>query len=155
MKTKWNVVPLLLSMFFTAILSAQQEDIAVVVNSANAVTNVSSGELRKLFDGEKRTWPGGQVVKLFVRGPGTPERNALMKLLAMSEGDYKKYWTAQVFKGEAQSEPVTLPSNGMQMEALKTFPGALALMAAADVRAGMKVVKVDGHMPGESGYPLH
>jgi hypothetical protein len=42
----------------------------------------------------------------------------------------------------------------MQKEALTTFPGAIALVNFQDVKAGMKIVKVDGHSPAEPGYPL-
>ncbi len=73
----------------------------------------------------------------------------------MSESAYKQYWTAQVFRGEAQTEPLALFSNGMQKEALTVYPGAVALVIVQDVKSGMKVVRVDGHLPGETGYPLN
>jgi hypothetical protein len=73
----------------------------------------------------------------------------------MSDSGYKQYWTAQVFRGEAQAEPVALFSNGMQKEALAVYPGAVALVNSQDVKPGMKVVRVDGHVPGEAGYPLN
>jgi hypothetical protein len=60
-----------------------------------------------------------------------------------------------VFRGEAQSEPVALFSNGMQKEAIGVYPGAVALVNAQDVKSGMKIVRVDGHMPGEAGYPFN
>ncbi len=129
--------------------------VVVVVNEKNPVANVSIQELRKIFAGEKRSWPGGVTVKLFVRAPGAPERTMLLKLLGMSENEYKQYWSAQVFRGESQAEPVALFSNGMQKEALAAFPGAVALVCFEDVKPGMKVVKVDGHLPNDPGYPLH
>jgi hypothetical protein len=73
----------------------------------------------------------------------------------MSEGEYKQYWISQVFRGEAQAQPLALPSNGMQKEAVAAFPGGIALMDAQDVKPGMKVVRVNGRLPGETGYPLH
>jgi hypothetical protein len=79
----------------------------------------------------------------------------LLRLLGMSESEYKQHWTAQVFRGEAQSEPVALFSNGMQKEAITVYPGAVALVKNQDVRAGMKVLRVDGHLPGEQGYPFN
>jgi len=79
----------------------------------------------------------------------------LLKLLDMSESEYKKYWTARVFRGDAQAEPIALFSNGMQKEALATFPGAVALVNLRDVKPGMKVIEVDGHMPGDAAYPLN
>jgi len=129
--------------------------VAVVVNDKNPVTNVTTAQLRKLFAGEKHAWPGGLPVKLFVRAPGAYERVVLLKLLDMSESEYKRYWTAEVFRGDAQAEPIALFSNGMQKEALIAFPGAVALVNFQDVKGGMKVVKVDGRLPGEAAYPLN
>jgi len=94
-------------------------------------------------------------IKLFVRAPDAHERAVLLKLLGMSESDYKNYWTAKIFRGEVQSEPIALFSNGMQKEAIKAYPGAVALVNMQDVKPGMKMVKVEGHLPGEEGYPFN
>ena len=150
----WAVVSLIGMAGLTSAI-AQTNVVAVVVNEKNPVTNVSTPELRKLFSGEKHVWSGGLSVRLFVRAPGAYERVVLLKLLGMSESEYKQYWTAQVFRGEAQAEPVALFSNGMQKEALATFPGGVALVNFQDVKSGMKVVKVDGHIPGDAAYPLN
>ena len=104
--------------------------------------------------GEKRSWPGGLAIRLIVRPPGCHERFVLLRLLGMSESEYKRYWTAQVFRGEAGSEPAIVPSVGMQKEALAAFPGAISLVDVRDVKPGMKIVKVEGLLPGETGYPL-
>jgi len=137
--------------------AAQGTDLAVIVNPNNPVTNVSSADLRKIFSGGKRSWPGGIPVKLIVRAPGSHERLVLLRLLGMSESEYKQYWTAQVFRGEADTEPYTVPSFGMVKEAAVIFPGAISLVEAQNVKSGMplKVIKVDGRLPGDAGYPLH
>ena len=134
--------------------AAQTGRVAVVVNEKNPVNNLSAPELRKLFAGEKRAWAGGLPVKIFVRAPGANERVVMLKLLGMSESEYKRYWAGQVYRGEAQAEPVGLFSNGMQREAVVLYPGAVALVNVEDVKLGMKVVKVNGHMPAETGYPF-
>jgi hypothetical protein len=135
--------------------AAQANDMAVVVSPGNPTTNISLGDLRKTFAGAKRSWPGGQPIKLVTRGPGCMERLVLLRLLAISEGEYKQYWTAQVFRGDADAEPLVVPSVGMQKEALRLFPGAISLVTVGDVKPGMKVLKVDGLLPGTAGYPLH
>lgn len=135
--------------------AAQADDIAVVVNSGNPTANMNLLELRKIFAGAKRSWPGGKPIKLVTRGPGCPERFLLLTLLGMSESEYRQYWTAQVFRGDADAEPLTVPSVGMQKEALRLFPGAISLVNLRDVKPGMKVLKVDGLLPGAPGYPLH
>ncbi len=134
---------------------AQEGDVAVVVNPNSRLTNISMADLRKVFDGEKRTWPGGIPIKLIIRAPGCHERAAMLKLVGMSEKEYKQYWSAQTFRGEAESEPFTAPSLGMTLEAVRIFPGAITLIDAQDLKPGIKIIKLDGRMPGDQGYALH
>jgi ABC-type phosphate transport system substrate-binding protein len=140
----------------TAPTATEPVAMAVIVNVNNSVTNVSVPELRRILSGEKRTWPGGTPIKILARPSGSHEQIALLRLLKMSETEYKQYWTAQVFRGEADAEPVTLPSFGMTKEATKAFAGSIALVNAQDVKPGMdiKVLKVENHLPGEPGYPI-
>jgi hypothetical protein len=135
--------------------TAQDSAVAVVVSVGNPTTDISLQDLRKMFAGAKRSWPRGQPIKLITRGPGCPERVVLLKLLAMSEIEYRQYWTAQVFRGDADAEPLTVPSVGMQKEGLNAFPGAISLVNVRDVKPGMKTIKVDNLLPGAAGYPLH
>jgi ABC-type phosphate transport system substrate-binding protein len=144
----------LAALAFTPMATAQA-DLAVVVPPENPVTNLSRGDLRKLLNGEKRTWPSGAPVKIIVRGPGCRERAALLKFLNQSETEYKQYWTAQVVRGEADAEPFVSPSLGMAIEAVRVLPGAITLVYVGDLKPGVKVVKVDGLLPGAPGYPLH
>jgi hypothetical protein len=135
--------------------TAQRSEIAVVVSQKNPSTDIRPSDLRKIFAGEKRTWPNGVAIKIFVRGVGTPERDALLDLLKMTEGEYRQHWVAQIFRGEAQSEPIILPSNGMQREAALAFPGTVELVNMEDVKSGMKILKIQGRTPGQNGYALH
>ncbi len=134
--------------------AAAQGDLAVIVNPGNPVANISLGELRKLFNGEKRSWPGSIRVKLVVRAPGCRERTALLEFLNLSESDYKQYWAARIFRGEADAEPFAAPSVGMVLEAVRVFPGAVSLVYVSDLKPGVKVIKVDGLLPGTAGYLL-
>jgi phosphate transport system substrate-binding protein len=145
----------LLSLSFLSQANAQGTDVAVIVNPNNSVANVTMADLRKIFAGEKRSWPGGVPIKLIVRGPGCHERMVLMRLLGMSESEYKQYWTAQVVRGEADAEPSIVPSSGMVREAVLVFPGGVGLVDAQSLKPGMKILKVDGRVPGDPGYPLH
>ena len=74
--------------------------------------------------------------------------------MRLADEDFNRYWIAQIYRGEATG-PVTEFSNGMQKEAVISIPGAIALIAADDVKPGMKVLRIDDKLPGEQGYPLH
>jgi ABC-type phosphate transport system substrate-binding protein len=139
----------------TAQTTAKADDVAVIVNPNNSVSNLSMADLKKMFVGEKHSWPGGTPIKLVVRAPISHERTVLLQMLGMSEGEYKQYWTAQVVRGEAEMEPMAAPSFGMMKEVVGELKGAIGMVDAQNVKPGMKVIKIDGHMPGEEGYPLH
>ena len=147
----------LVTLIFVSPSAAQSTDVAVIVNPRNSVTDVSSADLRRIFAGEKRYWGDGTRIKPIVRAPGCHERIVLLRVLRMSESEYKQYWSAQVFRGEADTEPLSVPSFGMVKEAVIAFRGAIALVDAQNVRSGMdvKIIRVDGHTPGDAGYPIH
>jgi phosphate transport system substrate-binding protein len=130
-------------------------DVAVIVNPKNPVDDISSAELRRIFSGEKQSWNGGLPVSLFVRAPEAHERDVLLKrVLKMTESEYKALWVKKVYSGEVQREPLALFSNGMELEAIRAERGGIALISMQDIHQGVKVLKVDGHLPGTSGYPL-
>ena len=135
--------------------SDQTNDVAVIVNPGNSVSNLSKSDLKKIFSGEKHAWPGGASIKLIVRTPGSHERSVLLRMLGMSESEYRQYWTAQVVRGEADAEPLAAPSFGMVKEVVSELRGAIGMVDAQNLKAGMKVIKIDGKMPGEAGYPVH
>ncbi len=135
--------------------SAPAEDIAVIVNTTNPVEGISSAELRKFFAGEKRSWHASMPVVLIVRAPESRERTVLLShVLKMTESDYKQYWVKKIYSGEVPREPTTLFSNVSQMETIRAERGGIALISVRDVHSGVKVLKIDGLLPGVAGYPL-
>jgi hypothetical protein len=143
------------SCFWGSPARAQASDIAVVVNDSNGAGDLTLGELRRCFMGERRSWAVGMPIRLLVRESGTPERKALLKLMGMSEHEYKEYWIAEIFRGEVDAEPLALPTLALESKALAIFRGAIALVDSSHIEPGMKVLKVGGLLPGEPGYPLH
>jgi ABC-type phosphate transport system substrate-binding protein len=130
-------------------------DIAVIVNPSNPVESISSLELRKIFAGEKNNWTSSLPVFVLVRAPQARERDVLLSsVLRMNESEYKQYWIKKVYSGEVQHEPLAVFSNGMQLEGVRAVKGGIALIRLSDVRQGVKVLKIDGHLPGTSEYSL-
>ena len=130
-------------------------DMAVIVNPANPVDSISLTELRKIFSGQKQSWAGGLSVDLFVRAPQARERDVLLNdVLKMSESEYKAFWVKKIYSGESQREPLALFSNGMQLEAIRAEKGGIALVSLQDVHQGVKVLKINGRLPGTPGYSL-
>ena len=72
----------------------------------------------------------------------------------MNESEYQQHWVRKVYSGEAPRQPLALLSNGMQLEAIRAEKGAIALISVHDIHQGVKVVKIEGRVPGMTGYPL-
>jgi ABC-type phosphate transport system substrate-binding protein len=156
---QWTGFSAALLLLLACGLFAQQPqagaDVAVIVSPLNPVESISSAELRKIFAGEKQSWSGNRPIFVVVRAPQAHEREVLLyRIMRMTESEYKQYWVKKVYSGEAQREPLAVMSNGMQLEAVRSDKGGIALISMQDVRPGVKVLKVDGHMPGTPGYLL-
>lgn len=132
-----------------------ESDIAVVVHPETPVNGLTLAELRKIYRGERLYWKTGLPIVLLIRSQGTRERDVILRtVFQMREEDYKKFWVAKIMRAEAASAPVEIYSNGMIKEGVAGVKGAVGCMAASDLRPGIKVLRIDGHLPGEPGYPL-
>lgn len=130
-------------------------DIAVVVNADTPVTDLSLSEVRKVLLGERQYWNSKLPVVLLIRAPVARERDVVLRVIyQMSEAQFKQYWVAKIFRAEVASPPRIVYSNDMQYELLTALPGAIAFVDSRNVRPGAKVLRVDGHMPGDRDYPL-
>jgi ABC-type phosphate transport system substrate-binding protein len=131
-------------------------DIAIIVRPDVPVDNLTFAELRRLFLGDRQFWTSNVRVTLLVRAPGAREREAVLKTIyQMSEAQFRQYWIAKVFRSEASSGPRIVYSNEMATELVSGMPGAVAFVDADQVPKGLKVLKINGLLPGAKDYPLH
>jgi hypothetical protein len=130
-------------------------DIAVVVRPDTPSDGLTFAEIRKLLLGDRQFWSSNLRVTLLIRAPAARERQVVLKVIyQMSESQFRQYWISKVFRAEASSGPKIVYSNEMATELVSAIPGSVAFVEAAGVPKGLKVLKIDGKLPGEKGYPL-
>ncbi|MSV29892.1 MAG: hypothetical protein EXQ52_14270 [Bryobacterales bacterium] len=135
---------------------ASAGDVAIVVRADLPADNLSFSEVRKLFTGDRQFWSSNLRVTLLIRAPAARERDMVLKTIyQMTEAQFRQYWISKVFRQEAASGPKIVYSNEMTAELVFAIPGAVAFVDASQVPKGLKVLKIDGRLPGEKGYPLH
>ncbi len=133
-------------------------DFAVIANPTNPVENITSAQLHRLVLGEERFWPRRIPVSLVMRDVRSQERPFIViRLLNMSESEYRQHWDSMVFRGEASSGPVDVPSSGLASGLVASRSGGLSVLRVDSLPkdSSVKIVKVDGKLPGEENYPLH
>lgn len=139
----------------SAAQTARGTDIAVIVHPDTPVTDLSLSEVRKVLLGERQYWNSKLPVVLLIRAPVARERDVVLRVIyQMSEAQFKQYWVAKIFRAEIVSPPKIVYSNDLQYDLVTAMPGAIAFVDARNVRPGLKVLRVDGHLPGERDYPL-
>ena len=140
---------------FTSAQTPRGSDVAVVVNTDTPVTDLSLTEVRKVFLGDRQYWSAKLPVVLLIRAPVARERDVVLRVIyQMTEVQFRQYWVAKIFRAEVTAPPKIIYSNDLQYELVSAIPGAIAFVDSRSVRPGVKVVRVDGMLPGDKNYPL-
>ncbi len=135
--------------------SAAGTAVAIVVNAATPVESLSLAEVRKILLGDRQFWNSDMRIVLLVRAPVAHERTVVLRsIYQMSESQFRQYWIAKIFRAEATSGPKIVYSAEMTNELIAAIPGSIGFIEAAKAQPGVKVLRIDGKLPGESGYPL-
>lgn len=128
---------------------------AVIANGDVPVDNLSLAEVRKIYLGDRQFWTGNLRVAPLVRAPVARERAMVVwTVCKMSEAQFSKHWLSKVMRAESTATLRQFTNNQAGIELVKVVPGSIAIVNAAQVPPGARVIKVDGHAPGDPNYPL-
>lgn len=157
-RPRWLIGLAALGLLALSCLNAQSQrssDLAVVVNADTPVADLSLEDLRKIFLGDHQYWSAKIPVMLLIGAPATHERDVILKrIYQMDEVQFKRYWIAKIFRAESATAPKVVYSHEMANELTAAIPGAIAIVDARDVGVGVKVLRIDGQLPGQPAYPL-
>ena len=134
---------------------SESRPVAIVVHPDTDISDLSLDELREIFLADQLYWPDNSRIVLLVRAPAAYERSFVLdRIYRMSEADFRSYWIKKMFRAEISSGPRVVFSNNMAIGLVTAIPGSIAFMLASDVTPDVKVVRIDGKLPSEDGYPL-
>ncbi len=144
-----------LMMLALALASTPPIRLAVLANKTNPVADLTSAQLRNMLLGHQATWPNGRRVVLVLLQRDAQERAALLRWCCrMTSEDYDRHMLHALFAGEVASEPKLVSSDAMIKKFVFNVPGALGTVDAATVDDSVRVLRIDGRLPADPGYPL-
>jgi hypothetical protein len=130
-------------------------EFAVVASPDVPVDNLTMADLRKLFLGDRQFWTSNLRVSLLVRAPVARERAAVVwTICKMSESQFGQHWIGKVMRADCTTSPRLFSSNQAAMDLVRSMPGAIAIVNAAQVSRGIKVLAIEGKLPRQAGYKL-
>ena len=129
-----------------------QEAIAVIVNTANPLSDISLRDLERLYMGDATKFPGGGSATTYEEAS---VREAFYKAAVdMSVGEVQRHWIQATFSGGGAVAPEEMASPAAALAAVAGSPGAIAVIPASAVDGSVKVITVGGAAPSDAGYPL-
>ena len=157
---KWNRPPnraaTLATLGFSALLAvgalAAVKNMAVVVSSSSKLSDVSLADLAKLCKGAQKTWPDGKAFTLVIKDPQAPEmRVADEKLFGAEPTEIR----AVIGKLNESRPMVKIVANDEDLlRTVEATPGAVGILDVYSINSSVKVVRLDGKLPFDVGYPL-
>jgi len=153
MKLISAVVFVLIVVFITDV----HANIAVIVNKLNPVSDISYNELKQILEARKQYWDNGKKIMLIFKPVASNETRTLIdKVYKIKYEDFDKYWFWKMYKNEIMEFPKILNSSGTINILVSEMSGAIAFIGVNDVskRGNIKILKINGKMPDEDGYPF-
>ena len=128
----------------------------MIVHPEVAEDNLSLAELRRILTGDREFWTSGARVTIFIRAPVARERDAIVRdICQMTEAQFRSALDRQgVPRRDAERAEDRLLERSA-LEQVGRTPGAIGLRAGRRSRAkNVKVIRIDGRAPGQTGYRL-
>lgn len=131
----------------------EKVSLALVVSKSSPVSELSSNELKRLYLGEAVTAGGKRLIPL-AYPTSSGERVKFEKaVLSMSPDAAARYWVDRKIRGQS-GPPKAVPSPEVLQKLVSSLDVAIGYVSQSALSDGLKVVRVDGKLPGEAGYKL-
>jgi hypothetical protein len=132
---------------------------AAVVHPSNSARGLRLRDITSLFEGLNREWSNRTSVVLVEREAGSaPFRYVMRRLLNTTPGEYKRRLQNIEYRGEAPASIKILNSDVAACQFVFNVPSSIAIIEtdslALPACGAVRVLRIDGKLPGDEGYRL-
>ncbi len=122
---------------------ALADDLEIIVNEKNPVTEISPEQISDYFFKRNRSWPNGMPVRFFDHRDESDERKVFLStVLRKTSREIELFWIGQkLYTGN--SAPLQITSDTMTASLVARFPGAIGYVSSTFPGApGVKKIAV-------------
>lgn len=140
----------------TLITPAAAKDVALISNRSNGLVTLTLADVVKVCKGQMGHWPDGKPVTLIMRQPGSADLKIVEeKVYALTSTEVQELIGNANHARSDRPAIIVGTSDEDIIRKVESMPGAVGLVDVYSITGAVKVVKIGGKLPLESGYPLH
>jgi hypothetical protein len=133
---------------------AQTTSLAVVAAKTSPIQQLSQFELKKLYLGSNISDSSGERIIAFNQAPNSPDRVSFeQRVLGMTPDEVARYWIDRKIRGESGA-PKSVGSAELLQRVVSKLEHSVAYVRSDQVRPDVRVVAIDGSVPGDAAYRL-
>ena len=150
--TRCVAATLCLWALLAANIGAAIKNMALVASAGSKMQDVPLAELAKLCKGTQKMWADGRSFTLVMKDPESPELHvAVQKLFGVPANEVK---SAIAKLNETRTVVRVVESDEDLLRTVEATPGAVGLLDVYAINSAVKVLRVDGKLPFDTGYAL-
>jgi hypothetical protein len=147
----------ILSVFcFLAIFAATAvpavKNMAIVASAGSKLTDVTMADLTKYCKGTAKAWPDGKNFMIVMRNPDVPEMHGVVQKLFGAAPTESRAAIAKL--NDTRTTVKIVESDEELLKIVEATPGAIGVVDVYSINSSVKVLRIDGKLPFDVGYPL-
>lgn len=130
------------ALLIMSISSVAFADIAIIGHPGDGVGQLDTGNVKKLFLGERKSFPSGLHATPINHVAGSPDRKEFFSsVLSMGESGYSRHWKRKISSGIGNS-PEEVSSYEEILKSIANTPGAIGYIDSSKVNDSVKVLLI-------------
>ncbi len=141
-----------LALIFAATAVPAVKNMAIVVSASSKLADVPLADLAKFCKGVSKAWPDGRNFMIVMKNPDAPEMHGVLQKLFGATPTEARAAIAKL--NETRTTVKVVESDEELLKIVEATPGAIGVVDVYSINSSVKVLRVDGKLPFDVGYPL-
>ena len=138
--------------FLAAAAVPAVKNMAVITSAGSKLSDVQLVELVKYCKGVTKTWPDGKNFIIVMKNPDALEMHGVLQKLFGASPTEARAAIAKL--NESRMTVKVVESDEELLKTVESTPGAIGVVDVYSITSSVKVLRIDGKLPFDVGYPL-